>query len=1224
MFQLRFSYLSLAGLAIFLLGFATSIQGQNQGNHKYWHGIERSIRYQPEEEAIVIRNGERRFNRALYGANTGFRVETGDLPEFALYMPRMGGTVRLGLMTASASKWLIDADSILARYHPGTMSYEIKDALLGSGTLSIEVLAMHQAEGIIFRCKFDQAIPGVTLFWMYGGVSDERFNREGDIGADPESVFYLTAENCAGNIYELEDHTFRLKYNSQDKNYQGGAKQIKGIIPPGRHMKQVDASVQNSPALCFASSRSKTPAIAGKLKAARDWQYFLIHNANDDSSFIYSELEETFKQADQQRRDIANRVKLVTPDIYINPLGGALSIAADAIWETPAYHHGAIAWRQQLNGWRGAYVADPMGWHDRAQMHIRAYAKSQLSQPESGPNTPDISRNFARQKEEIGTAIFTKGYISRYPDGERLRAHHYDMNQVFIDQVLRHFNWTGDLDFVREMWPVLQRHLAWEKRCFDTDGDALYDAYCSFWASDAVQYSGGGVTHASAYHHYANTRMAQLAQLIGKNPEPYLLEAAKIKLALNRELWLPDKGCFAEFKDLLGLQQLHTSPGLWTIYHTIDSEVSDPFQTFQLLQYIDHEIPHIPISAKGLPRDDYYTLSTTNWLPYTWSVNNVALAEVMHTALAYWQGGRKETAFHLWKSALMESMYLGASPGSIQQLSFYDAIRGELYRDFADPVGMTARSLVEGLFGITPDALNKVLTIRPGLPLDWEYATLEVPDISFHFEHKGQIDRYSIKPDFSKRMDLNLLIPARSASVQSVKVNGNIVKWTNVEGAIGYPMIAITTTAKEQYDIEIIWNGDAVETLEIPPSTIINGQLAINCGHAEITTIHDPQHVFKTHKIESGKLAASVGTSTGWKTVFAKMQQGALSWWEPMCFVVNNPIEIEPLQQQASQSLNFRIRNNTDFPVQGTLFLGKGNREALQDVSIAAYETSEEIRLISPNLVSGSNLVRFKWDNHNWTEKKVVNWEIKNQPSKKWKNIDLTAFFNEKVNEIFKQKYLSPRPTGPTVQLPIQGIGNWCYPLVEVEINDAGLRELAGQDERFKLSQNIPFRTPGPGEQENIVFTSKWHNFPDQVTIPLTGKANHLYLLMAGSTNPMQSRIDNGLVEISYTDGSTTVLPLRNPETWWPIEQDYYLDGFAFYSDLPVPPRVHLKTGLVTRDFRDYTSIKGFSDTGIDGGAATVLDLPLNPDKTLKTLRVETLANDVVIGLMGITLMMIN
>ena len=40
----------------------------------------------------------------------------------------------------------------------------------------------------------------------------------------------------------------------------------------------------------------------------------------------------------------------------------------------------------------------------------------------------------------------------------------------------------------------------------------------------------------------------------------------------------------------------------------------------------------------------------------------------------------------------------------------------------------------------------------------------------------------------------------------------------------------------------------------------------------------------------------------------------------------------------------------------------------------------------------------------------------------------------------------------------------------------------------------------------------------------------------------------------------------------------------------------------------------------LPGGSATVLELPLDPGKALKSLTVRTLCNDVVIGLMSVTL----
>src|SRR5262249_42710221 len=131
-----------------------------------------------------------------------------------------------------------------------------------------------------------------------------------------------------------------------------------------------------------------------------------------------------------------------------------------------------------------------------------------------------------------------------------------------------------------------------------------------------------------------------------------------------------------------------------------------------------------------------------------------------------------------------------------------------------------------------------------------------------------------------------------------------------------------------------------------------------------------------------------------------------------------------------------------------------------------------------------------------------------------FEKIDLATFLNAKLSKVFNQVYASPRPAVPTLQLPTQGIGNWCYPLVQPVIDDSGLRQLAGSDNEINLSQHIPFATPGDSNTNNILFTSQWDNYPRSAMIPLSGKASHAYLLMAGTTNPMQSRLVNGEVRI--------------------------------------------------------------------------------------------------------------
>ena len=61
-------------------------------------------------------------------------------------------------------------------------------------------------------------------------------------------------------------------------------------------------------------------------------------------------------------------------------------------------------------------------------------------------------------------------------------------------------------------------------------------------------------------------------------------------------------------------------------------------------------------------------------------------------------------------------------------------------------------------------------------------------------------------------------------------------------------------------------------------------------------------------------------------------------------------------------------------------------------------------------------------------------------------------------------------------------------------------------------------------------------------------------------------------------------------------------------------------TGDVSRDLGKTLDIQGVYGREIPGGAAQMLRMRLNPHKRLKSLTVRTLSNDVVIGLMSITL----
>ena len=231
----------------------------------------------------------------------------------------------------------------------------------------------------------------------------------------------------------------------------------------------------------------------------------------------------------------------------------------------------------------------------------------------------------------------------------------------------------------------------------------------------------------------------------------------------------------------------------------------------------------------------------------------------------------------------------------------------------------------------------------------------------------------------------------------------------------------------------------------------------------------------------------------------------------------------------------------------------------------------------------------------------------------KMEQVDLSVVLKNQVTEVFTRVYAEPRSPYCSLAIPDTMIGGWANPDGTARIDDAGLRGAGGL---LQTPLGVDFRTPA-GSAPNCVFLSYWKQDESSMKVALSGRAEGVYLLMAGSTNPQCSRMQHGTVSVTYTDGSVAKLPLRNPENWWPIEQDYLLDDYFFVNDAPLPPRVDLRSGK-TR-ILDMSSFKGKGRT-VPGGSATILHLPLDPRKELTSLAIEAELYGIVVGLIAATL----
>ncbi|MDE6647376.1 MAG: DUF4450 domain-containing protein, partial [Prevotella sp.] len=458
-----------------------------------------------------------------------------------------------------------------------------------------------------------------------------------------------------------------------------------------------------------------------------------------------------------------------------------------------------------------------LGWRDRQRSHFDAYAKSQVTNvPATVPHpTQDAKLNMARAEKRWGTQMYSDGYICRNPERND-QMHHYDMNLNYMDELLWHFQYDADTAYMRRMWPVIKSHLAWEKRNYDPDGDHLYDAYCCIWASDALYYSGGAVTHSSAYNYRGNKLAARIAELIGEDGTPYRQEADAILQAMNNRLWLGKKGVWAEYQDAMGLKRLHESPAVWSVYTPIDCGACSPQQAWEATGWVSQNIPHIDVEKTGLQ-----TIATSNWLPYSWSINNVAAAEVMHTALAYFEAGRTDEAFRLMKANIMDQMYYGQSPANFGQISYYDAARGECYRDFGDCIGISSRTLLQGLFGIVPQALDGRCILRPGFPQDWDSVSISTPYLSYKYVRKGGKDVYEITQNFRQPLKIVLRQSLGGGQWRDVEGSTAKVQVLEVERYRPQPLDRYYNSRVDDiFKNEYVSPRPAVTTLQIPTQGI--------------------------------------------------------------------------------------------------------------------------------------------------------------------------------------------------------------------------------------------------------------------------------------------------------------------------------------------------------------------------------------------------------------------
>lgn len=1094
--------------------------------------------YTVENGSISGLNTGRYNNRPLYINNSNAFILAGDQPIARLAKSQfLYGTYMAGIQRNGKTKWLQNCSQIRSFYSPGTMKWEVSDNDFPGLKITLEIVPMASTTGMAVSAVAEGLEKGDSLLWAFGGskwFEKQNLSWKMDVMGQPELLTWgFVPADCSDNKIEIDGQNYlvSLMDSTNRKSYFS----VSGSCSVNSKSNVGDAYVWNEANKMNLSKTRNLPLLYGKIPLEKGktiyWAFEAFDNDLKVSPLVKGDErgfepqinkskkslnpENAFAEGKKRTDLFKERLKINTPDPYLNAIAQASVAAVDGTWYPPVFVHGALQWNSRFPGWRTIFGGTMYGWHERVKAEARFYTGFQIKTSDKKVAKADPASLLTEQHTD--SRFYGVGRIDK-------DQKFYDMQTQFFDQIVEEYRWTNDPELISFFREALELHLIWIRDCFDPDGDGIYESYINTWPTDSQWYNGGGCAEETSYAYRGHLAARDMARNAGdataENYHNQML--AKIKEGFFNKLWITERGHAGSYREQTGHQRLHTDPWLYSIFLPVDAGLVNSEQAIESVYYSEWALQNDKMPYGGRQ------VWTSNWIPGIWSVRELWPGDNYHLALSYFQAGLPDDGYDIFRGTFLRTAFNHISPGNI------GGVQGGI--DFGDCVHPFTRTLVSGLFGYQPDYPNGKVRIAPQFPTVWKNASIGLPDFSIVFERNGNNYLYSV--NLKRVANIELYLPVQTDEVKKVTINGKTAEWEMIP-AVGRTVCKIILPNADNAEV-VIKTG---KELPFYPPVLLEDNLGeiltISAKDAEIESVNDPQKVMENIKIQKGKVTGNLSGKKGFHTVFVQTNVG-----------------------KAPHLRVFRIKINDP-----------------------AGDEKEAARFVA-NIPANAT----------------------------FKTLNINNQFNADVTTIYKQKYLSPRPNTVSVSLGTDGYSPWTFwhwKSLPPEIKIDKVNSMLDGENLLKTTLGVPFAW-NQGEK-NIAFTSMWDNFPYKIDFPVGKKGDAVWFLVSGSTNVMQCQIANAVIRLNYGDGTTDSLELIPPVNYWNLST---IDSHA------------TAPGQFSRN--DYTSETDrfclpakFPETVQLGEncRAMLLNLKLRSGVELKSVSLETLSQEVVVGMMGITVM---
>ena len=840
------------------------------------------LRYTAEKGTIIGKNTGRYNNRPLYINNTNAFILTGDQPVARLVKDEyVYGTFMLAIERNGKCKWMQQCDQVTSIYQPGRMSWEITDAAFPGLKVMLEILPMATSTGMAVSAKSEGAMNGDQLVWAFGGAQwrkGQNLSWKLDVMGQPELLKWgFVPEESRNNKIENAAKTFFVSlvdsstsHNLLYPDFQFPQFTVAGSCNSEK-LADIGEASEWSNAEAFKTSTPKNlPVLKGTIPLEKGKTIFWAFEAstqvgNPDLSRIIDP-ENAFEKGLIRAKSFQQRLKINTPDPYLNAIAQASVAAIDGAWYPPVFVNGCLQWNfPPFPGWRIIFGGTMYGWHDRVRAEARFYTNFQVQESDKKEAKADPKSLLTEQHPD--SRFYGVGHISK----DQL---FYNMQTQFFDQIVEEYRWTADPELVKFFRHALELHLMWVRDCFDPDDDGVYESYINVWPTDSQWYNGGGTAEETSYAYRGHLAARDMALQAGDTEavdyHNKMLE--KIKNGFFKKLWITNKGYSGSYREQGGHERLHENPWLYSIFLPVDAGLTSPIQSIESVYYSEWALQNDSIPTGGRK------VWTSNWVPPVWSTRELWPGDNYHLALSYFKAGLPNDGWDIMRGTFMYGAYDHLVPGNL------GAAQGGV--DFAECSHTFARTLVSGLFGYNPDYPNGKVTLAPQFPTDWNNVSIELPDIKMAFDRKGNKINYSF--GLARAANIELFIPVQCDEIKNVTADGKSTAWELLPGA-GRSVLHLKLLKSAKAAISI-------ETGKVLPyfaPVAIEGNIGdiiqLRAKDAQIVDFEDPQSVLENEKIEKGVLTANLTSNKGYHTVVAKSKAGKAPQWLVFRIKVNDP-----------------------------------------------------------------------------------------------------------------------------------------------------------------------------------------------------------------------------------------------------------------------------------------------------------------------------------------------